>query len=87
MQSVAQSWLVYRLTGSAVLLGWVGFANQIPVFLLAPVGGAVADHHNRRRIVSGSCDQTVRVWDAMTGQATQTDNTRSSLFMVAPPES
>ncbi len=38
MQSVAQSWLIYRLTGSAVLLGLVGFASQIPVFLLAPVG-------------------------------------------------
>src|SRR5512147_649060 len=37
MQSVAQSWLVYRLTGSAVLLGLVGFAGQFPVFLLAPV--------------------------------------------------
>jgi len=40
MQSVAQSWLVYRLTGSVVLLGLIGFASQIPVFLLAPIGGA-----------------------------------------------
>jgi len=47
MQSVAQSWLVYRLTGSAVLLGLVGFAGQIPVFLLASVGGAVADRRER----------------------------------------
>src|ERR1039458_5054733 len=39
MQSVAQSWLVYRLTGSALLLGSVGFASQIPVFLFAPLGG------------------------------------------------
>jgi len=38
MQSVAQSWLVYRLTGSALLLGSVGFASQIPVFLFAPLG-------------------------------------------------
>ena len=44
MQSVAQSWLVYRLSGSAVLLGLVGFAGQIPVFLLAPAGGSLADH-------------------------------------------
>jgi MFS family permease len=51
MQSVAQSWLVYRLTGSAVLLGFVGFASQIPVFLLAPLGGSIADRHNRHRIV------------------------------------
>src|SRR5215212_5297988 len=51
MQSVAQSWLVYQLTGSAVLLGLVGFASQIPVFLLAPIGGALADQYNRHRIL------------------------------------
>src|SRR6187200_2403324 len=51
MQSVAQSWLVYRLTGSVVLLGMIGFASQIPVFLVAPFGGAVADRYNRRRIL------------------------------------
>src|SRR5438045_1594911 len=51
MQTVAQSWLVYRLTGSALLLGTVGFASQIPVFLLAPFGGAVADRRRRHRIV------------------------------------
>src|SRR5262244_3057435 len=51
MQSVAQSWLVYRLTGSAVLLGLVGFASQIPVLLLAPIGGSIADRHNRRRML------------------------------------
>jgi MFS family permease len=51
MQSVAQSWLVYRLTGSAVLLGTVGFAGQIPVFLLSMFGGTVADRFNRRNVV------------------------------------
>lgn len=51
MQSVAQSWLVYRLTGSALLLGSVGFASQIPVFLFAPLGGIAADRFNRRYIV------------------------------------
>jgi MFS family permease len=51
MQSVAQSWLVYRLTGSAVLLGVVGFASQIPVFVLAPAGGVVADRYDRRRVL------------------------------------
>ena len=51
MQSVAQSWLVYRLTGSAVLLGFVSFAQLIPVFLLSPVGGAVADRQSRHRIL------------------------------------
>lgn len=51
MQIVAQSWLIYRLTHSARLLGLVGFSSQIPVLLLSPVGGAVADRHDRRRIV------------------------------------
>ena len=51
MQTVAQSWLVYRMTGSAFLLGAVGFSSQIPVFIMAPVGGIVADRPNRQRIV------------------------------------
>jgi MFS family permease len=51
MQSVAQSWLVYRLTGSALLLGSVGFASQVPVFLFSPLGGIAADRINRRHIV------------------------------------
>ena len=51
MQSVAQSWLVYRMTRSSALLGLVGFASQIPVFLLGPFGGALADRANRRRVL------------------------------------
>ena len=51
MQTVAQSWLVYRLTGSTLLLGIVGFAGQIPVFLVAPIGGVLADRTNRHRVV------------------------------------
>ena len=51
MQTIAQSWLVYRLTGSSLLLGSVGFASQIPVFLVAPIGGMVADRVNRHRVV------------------------------------
>ena len=54
MQSIAEAWLVYRLTGSSLLLGSVGFASQIPVFLVAPVGGIVADRYDRRRIVIGT---------------------------------
>jgi MFS family permease len=51
MDNVAEAWLVYRLTGSSLLLGTVAFAGQIPVFLLAPVGGMVADRWSRRSIV------------------------------------
>src|SRR5579883_2312343 len=54
MQTIAQSWLVYRMTNSAFLLGLVGFAGQIPVFIMAPVGGIVADRNNRRRVVIGT---------------------------------
>jgi MFS family permease len=51
MQSVAESWLVYRLTGSSALLGVSAFATQIPVFLFATIGGTVADRSNRHRIL------------------------------------
>src|SRR3954471_5419302 len=51
MQTVAESWLVYRMTGSALLLGKTAFASQIPVFLLSPLGGIVADRFNRHRII------------------------------------
>ena len=54
MQSVAQSWLVYRITHSSLLLGSVGFAGQFPVFLAAPLGGIVADRYNRQRVVIGT---------------------------------
>ena len=51
MQQVAEAWLVYRLTGSAALLGVAGFASQIPVLFLATLGGTVADRFNRHRIL------------------------------------
>ncbi len=51
MQTTAQAWLVYRMTKSALLLGSVGFASQIPVFLVAPIGGITADRRNRQHLV------------------------------------
>ena len=51
MQTIAESWLVYRLTGSALLLGTAGFVSQFPVFLVAPLGGIAADRFNRQRLV------------------------------------
>jgi MFS family permease len=50
-QSVAQSWLVYRLTGSAFWLGVASFCQQAPIFLFASLGGLVADRHRRRTIL------------------------------------
>jgi MFS family permease len=51
MQSVAQSWLVYRLSGSAFALGVVAFASYAPVLLLAPIAGVAADRVRRHRLV------------------------------------
>jgi MFS family permease len=48
---IATSWLVYRLTGSVLLLGLVGFASQIPNLLLAPFAGVLVDRWNRHRIL------------------------------------
>jgi MFS family permease len=47
MQTTAQLWLVYKMTGSAALLGVFGFANQVPILFLASVGGYVGDRYNR----------------------------------------
>jgi len=51
MQTIAQSWLIYRLTGSSVLLGLLGFVSQITIFLLSPIGGLTADRWPRQRVV------------------------------------
>ncbi len=51
MTRIATSWLVYRLTGSALLLGIVGFAGQVPTFLLAPFAGVWVDRLNRHRVL------------------------------------
>jgi MFS family permease len=51
MTRIATSWLVYRLTGSALLLGVVGFAGQIPSFILAPFAGVLVDRWNRHRLL------------------------------------
>jgi len=51
MQQVAMSWLIYRLTGSAMLLGMVGFTSQIPTLFIAPVAGVLADRWDRRRLL------------------------------------
>lgn len=51
MQTVAQGWLVYRLTHQASLLGLVAFTGQIPVFLLATLGGMTADRLRAHTLV------------------------------------
>ena len=51
MQRIAVAWLVYRLTGSVFLLGFVGFAGQIPTFILASFAGVFIDRSSRYRIL------------------------------------
>lgn len=51
---VATSWLVYRLTGSAAMLGIVGFVGQIPTFALAPFAGVWVDRWSRYRVLVGT---------------------------------
>lgn len=50
IQSVALSWLVYRLTHSVVLLGVVSFASQGPIFFITPFAGMIADRNDRRTV-------------------------------------
>jgi MFS family permease len=49
MQTTAQLWLVYKLTGSAALLGVFGFASQVPMLFLSSIGGYIGDHYDRQR--------------------------------------
>lgn len=51
MQTVAVSWLVYRLTNDPFLLGVVGFSSQIPTFLVSPFAGVIADRISKRKIL------------------------------------
>ncbi len=51
MQGLAQSWLVYRLTGSGLMLGMTAFCTHLPVLLLGPLAGVAADRYSRYRIV------------------------------------
>jgi predicted MFS family arabinose efflux permease len=51
MQNIAQGWLVLQLTNSAFWLGLVGFAASFPILLFALVGGVIADHMNKRKLL------------------------------------
>ena len=51
MQRIAMPWLVYHMTGSTLLLGVVGFAGQIPSFLISPVAGVLTDRWSRYRVL------------------------------------
>jgi MFS family permease len=80
MQRIAMPWLVYNLTGSAVLLGIVSFAGQVPTFILAPFAGVLTDRWNRYYVLIASqilamlqaliltilyYTDTIRMWNIM----------------------
>jgi MFS family permease len=64
MTRIATSWLVYRLTKSPLLLGTVGFAGQIPTFLLAPIAGVIVDRIDRRKVLVWT--QTLAMMQSLT---------------------
>ena len=64
MQKVAQSWLVFTLTGSAFLLGMDSFLGELPILLFSLVGGVVADRMDRRRLLLSS--QYLQMTSALT---------------------
>jgi MFS family permease len=51
METIAMSWLIYRLTGSSLLLGTVAFCSQIPAFIMSPFAGITADKLDRRKML------------------------------------
>jgi MFS family permease len=51
VQNIAMGWLLYRMTGSALLLGTVAFAQQIPSLFIMPFAGVLADRFNRRKVI------------------------------------
>ena len=72
MQRIALPWLVYQMTGSEVLLGVVGFASQIPSFLLSPVAGVLIDRWSRYRVlvvtqIISMVQAGVLAWLSLTG--------------------
>ncbi|MBI4299927.1 MAG: MFS transporter [Chloroflexi bacterium] len=54
MQSIAQSWLVYDITGSKLALGWVNFGSGLPIFIFSILGGVAADRMSKRALLIGS---------------------------------
>jgi MFS family permease len=64
MQKVAQSWLVFTITGSTFFLGLDDFLGQLPILLFTLIGGVIADRHDRRQLLLGS--QSVQMASAFT---------------------
>jgi len=81
VQSVALSWLVYRLTHSPFLLGVVSFASQAPIFFVTPFAGMVADRSDRRRVFM-TTRALALVQAAILSVMTLTDNIEINTIIV-----
>jgi MFS family permease len=73
MQRIALPWLVYHMTGSALLLGVVGFAGQIPTFLLSPLAGVLTDRWSKYHVllvtqIISMIQASIIAWLCLTGQ-------------------
>lgn len=63
MQGVAQSWLIYKLTGSGAWLGIIFFCNHFPAFVMSPIAGVIADRGDRRRVLMVT--QVLQIFQAL----------------------
>ena len=79
MQSVAVSWLVYRLTGSSMALGMIGFVSHLPVFVLGLWGGYLADRADKRAVLV--CTQSAALLQAL-GLAVATFYEADSIWLI-----
>jgi len=82
VQQVALSWITYRVTGSAFMLGLVAFSGQIPNLLLAPVGGMLADRMDRRMllVVTQAVAMGVAAW---LGWVSYTETFSDTVLVIA----
>src|SRR6478752_5915450 len=81
--TTATSWLVYRITGSALLLGVVGFASQFPSFLLTPFAGIYVDRWNRHRLLVGTQTASMVISFVLAGLTLTGTITIPSLLVVS----
>jgi MFS family permease len=81
MQQVAIGWLVYRITGSALLLGVVSFSREIAVFTFSTVAGVLADRYNKHRLLM-VCQTLISVLAIVLALLTITNNINIPLLIV-----
>ncbi len=81
MQQVAIGWLVYRITGSALLLGVVSFSREIAVFIFSTVAGVLADRYNKHKLLM-VCQSLIAILAIVLAVLTLTDTITITLLIV-----